>query len=110
MKVRARVYEKDGNRFLIPGHWYSDDDDAIGMGSASAVMCESMMFSVVCGMKADEWLEMEGDNSGLGQLEHYLTDMIGSQFAHGGVTVMLIGGPLFDENHKEAVRTGKIPS
>jgi hypothetical protein len=109
MKIRARVYTKDGNRFLIPGHWYCDDDPEIGMGSASAVICDSMMWSVVCGLEAIDWLDLDAGNDGLGTIEHYQMEMRGPQFAQGAVPVMLIGGPLFDENHQEAIRKGELP-
>jgi hypothetical protein len=108
MKIRARIYEKDGNKFLIPGHWYCDDDPDIGMGSGSAVICDSMMWGVVCGLEAKEWLDLEAGDDGHGMIEHYKMDMIGPQFAHGAVPVLLIGGPLFEENHAEAIQRGEI--
>lgn len=109
MKVRARVYTKDGNRFLIPGHWYCDDDPDVGMGSAASVICDSMMWGIVCGLKADDWIDLEAGEDGKGTVEHYEYQMNGRQFAHGGVTVFLIGGPLFDDEHAEAIRCGRLP-
>jgi hypothetical protein len=108
VKVSARVYTKDDNRFLIPGHWYSDDDPNIGMGSASNVICEGFMFGVICDLKPEGWIDLEAGDDGQGTIEHYQINMTGRQFAHGGMPIMLIGGPLFDENHAEAVRSGKI--
>jgi hypothetical protein len=110
MKVRARVYTKDGNRFLIPGHWYCDDDPDIGMGSASNVICDSMIWGIVCGMKADEWVDLDAGEDGHGTIEHYVYNMDGAQFAHGRVTVFLIGGPMFEDEHAEAIRRGLIAS
>ncbi len=104
MKVRARVYTKDGNRFIVPGHWYSNDDPDIGLGSMSAVLCESMIWGVVCDLDAKEWIDLEAGEDGQGTIEHYLLDMVSPKFAHGGVKVLLIGGPMFDEEHAEAVR------
>lgn len=98
MKVRARVFvTTDGNRIVIPGFWYSDDDPEIGMGSMSVVLCESMLFGVVCGFKGEDWIEIEADADGNGDLAHIPYRMTGRQFAHGAVDVMLIGGPLFEQ-------------
>lgn len=108
MQIRARVYAKDGNRFLIPGHWYCDDDPEIGLGSHSAVLCEGMMWSVVCGLKDDEWIDLTAEEDGHGIIEHYLIQMTNPGFAHGGVNVLLIGGPMFDDEHAEAIRLGNI--
>lgn len=108
MKVRARVYVKDENRFLIPGHWYCEDDPDIGLGSATNVICDSFMWGAICGLKADDWIDLEAGEDGHGTIEHYVYNMDGRQFAHGRVTVLLIGGPLFDAAHAEAVRLGNI--
>lgn len=96
--VRARVFvTKDGNRFLIPGYWYSDDDPDLGLGSASACLLDGMMIGVVCGFKSEEWLEIHSGPDGVGEIAHIPYRMTGRQFAHGAVDVLLIGGPLFDE-------------
>jgi hypothetical protein len=103
MQVRARVYEKDGNRFLITSHWYCDDNPAVGLGSYASVAMESMMFSVMCGFKAEEWIEVTAGEDGKAGLEHYPFDLVGPQFEHGSVPVLLISGPLFDEQQSKGV-------
>lgn len=97
MIVKARVFQKDGNRFLIPGYWTSEDDDWKGQ-SYSAIVCESMMIGVVCGCDAhQEWLDIESSPDGHGTIAHVPYLVTGSGFANGGIDVMLISGPLFDE-------------
>jgi hypothetical protein len=105
---RARVFEnKDGNRYLVKGFWYSDDAPEAGMGSMLTCMTESMLFSVVIGAKPTGWLDVEADEAGHGTIEHFPYRLTGRQFANGSVDVMLIGGPLFDQ--EMAAHAGATP-
>lgn len=98
MICHARVFvTKEGNRFLIPGYWYVDDDPDVGLGSPSAVLIDGMMMGVVCGFKSEEWVDIESGSDGVGEIAHIPYRMTGRQFAHGAIDVLLIGGPLFDE-------------
>ncbi len=96
--VHARVFvSKEGNRFLIPGYWYADDDPDVGLGSASACIIDGMMIGVVCGFESEEWIDIASGPDGIGEIAHIRYQMTGQQFMHGAIDVLLIGGPLFDE-------------
>lgn len=98
MTVRARVFSKDGNRFLVPGFWCNEDDEDWRGMSVSSILCEGMMLGVVCGLDShQEWMDLETREDGTAELTWVPYEMIGRVFAHGGTRVMLIGGPLFDE-------------
>jgi hypothetical protein len=96
---RAKVFRKDGNRFLVPGYWYEEDDpDA----SPSSLSLSAMMFAVVCKLDVDkDWLELEA-TGGVADLPNAPYRIVGPQFEHGAVDVLLISGPLFDEVLAEA--------
>lgn len=98
MKIKARVFHKDGNRFLVPGYWCDEgDDDWQGM-SISSILCDGMMLGVVCGLdNRQDWLEIETKDDGTADLINIPYRMVGSQFAHGAIDILLISGPLFDE-------------
>jgi hypothetical protein len=93
---RAKVFiSKDGDRFLVPGYWYDASDPAF---PSSSLSLDAMMFGVVCGCKtAPGWLVVETDESGRAALPNQPYDLIGRQFEHGGIHVMLIAGPVFEE-------------
>lgn len=98
MTIRARVFSKDGNRFLIPGYWCDEgNEDWDGM-SISSILCEGMMLGVVAGFDShQEWMEFEPKPDGTGHIAHFPMDLVGRHLAHGGIKVLVIGGPLFDE-------------
>lgn len=97
MTVRARVFSKDGNRFLIPGYWCDEDDPDWDGRSMAGVICDSMMMSVVLGLDpCNEWLELAPKPDGTADVLHYLYELHGPQFQHGRATIFLISGPLFD--------------
>lgn len=93
-KVFAKVLTRDGNRLLVPGLYYFEDDPE---ASPADIIIEAMMFSVCthCNVEPD-WLEFSTVD-GKVDVPNVIFDMIGPQFAHGAVRVWLIGGPLFDE-------------
>jgi hypothetical protein len=98
MTARARVFAKDGNRFLIPGYWCDENDENWDGMSISAILCDGMMLGVVCGFDSkQEWLDIEVDADGRGDIPHVECNLVGSQFTHGGIAVLAISGPLFDE-------------
>lgn len=98
MIFRARIFENEkGDRFIVNGYWYSDDDPETGMGSHLTCLTESMLISVVINAKPTGWAEIEADENGHGSIAHYPYRLTGRQFANGAVDVMLIGGPLFDK-------------
>lgn len=92
---RCRVFEKDGNRFLVPGVWHPADESSVD------VLCNALMFSCVLGADEAEWIDVEVKDDGTADLEHIPTRVAGRQFAHGAMDVLLLSGPLFDE-HKAA--------
>jgi hypothetical protein len=95
--IRARVFSKNGNRFLIPGYWCDEDDDNWPGMSITSILCDGMMLGVVCGLDShQEWLDVEAQPDGTADLVHVPYDMVGAQFAHGGTRILLISGPLFD--------------
>jgi hypothetical protein len=101
MTIRARVFQKDGNRFLIPGYWCDEADENWQGMSVASILCDGMMLGVVCGLDShQEWLDVESDADGNAALTHIPYQMLGQQFAHGGIDVPLISGPLFDESMK----------
>lgn len=93
---RAKVFiSKDEDRFLVPGYWYDTSDKAF---ASSSMSLDAMMFAVLCDCKtAPGWLEVEADADGKAALPNQPYDLLGRQFAHGGIHVMLIGGPVFEE-------------
>lgn len=98
--VRVRVFERDGNRFLVSGFWYRDDDP-----DYFEVMTEAMIFSVVAGCEDKiEWLELEEQSGEVVPVKNVHYRLVGRQFEHGAVDIMLISGPLFDEAVAEARR------
>jgi hypothetical protein len=98
MKFRARVFKKDGNHFLIPGYWHPEDDAGWDGMSPLSILCDGMMMSVVCGFDGkEEWRDFEATDDGRADLVNIPYRLVGRQFAHGAIDVLLIGGPLFDE-------------
>lgn len=98
MTIRAYVYkDKVGNRFLVPGHWYSDDNPEVGLGSQMVCTTEGFMFCAVLDMAHDGWLEIDDS----GNLMHYPYRLLGGQFAHGKVDILLIEGPAMDARSNE---------
>lgn len=95
-RFNAKVFiTKDGDRFLVPGYWYDVDDHE---ASPSSIMFGAMTLCAVSDLKtAPGWLEVEADQRGVAALPNQPYDLIGPQFAHGGIRVMLIGGPCFEE-------------
>lgn len=93
----AKILVKDGNRMIVPGLWYEVRDYA----ESTKVLFDTLMYECVLDAKAEpDWLTIETDDEGRADIVHVLYDIIGRQFAHGGITVALIGGPLFDEARK----------
>jgi hypothetical protein len=107
--LHARVFSKDGNRFLIPGYWCDEEDENWEGMSIASIICDGMMLDVVCGFDShqDDWLDIEANADGTADLVHIPYDLIGRQFAHGGIRILLIAGPLFDAakaNHDRHAR------
>ena len=97
MTARARVFSKDGNRFLIPGYWCDEDDENWDGMSVSQILCDGMMLGIACGFDSkQEWLDLTTDGDGSVGVRHLRYELVGPQFMHGAITVLLIGGPLFD--------------
>lgn len=94
--AHARIFTRDGNRFLVPGLWYADGDPACGQGSAAVCLTESLLIGTMAGLKPEGWLDVELDEAGHGEIPHVAFRLIGRQFAHGAIDLLLIGGPLFD--------------
>lgn len=93
----AKVFEKDGNRFLIPGVWR----EANGEYDHGGTIYNALMFSVVLGVKEEpDWLRIETDSDGRADFIHVPHFIADRGFAHGGMEVLLISGPLFDEANK----------
>ncbi len=103
MIFRARIFTNDnGDQFIVRGFWYSDDDPEAGMGSHLTCLTESMLMSVVINAKPTGWADVTADENGHGAIAHFPYRLIGRQFAHGAVDVMLIGGPLFDKEMEKS--------
>jgi hypothetical protein len=103
VRFRAKVFVKDGNRFLVPGYWYDTDDlDA----SPANISLNAMMFAVVLGMEVErDWLEVEADGDGTAQLPNVPYTLVGRQFEHGATDVLLIDGPLFTDLARTALES-----
>jgi hypothetical protein len=96
MTIRARVFQKDGNRFLVPGYWCDENDDNWQGMSITSILCDGMLFGIVCGFDShQEWLDIDAAADGKADLVHVPTEMIGGP--RGAIEVLLISGPLFDE-------------
>lgn len=93
---RCKVFERDGNRFLIPGIWHRADDPE---GHTEA-LCNGLMFSAVLQASDDEWIDVEVDENGHADLEHVTGRFTGREFAHGSMDVLVLSGPMFDAAHR----------
>jgi hypothetical protein len=103
--IRARVFSKDGNRFLVPGYWTDETDENWQGMSMEAVLIGGMILSVVGKMDSTlEWLDIEPNDAGKADVLHVPYQLVGSVFAHGSIDILLISGPLFDQ-----VAAGKEP-
>ena len=88
------VFVKDGNRFVVPGFWW---DDANPKDTSFNVLFEVMMFSIAANVtKEIECLTFDAEKDGSMELTNIPYRIVGPQFKHGAVDVLLIGGPLFD--------------
>lgn len=94
--AHARIFTRDGNRFLVPGLWYADGDPACGQGSAAVCLTESLLIGTMAGLKPEGWLDVKLDEAGNAPIVHLAYRVPGRQFAHGAIDLLLIGGPLFD--------------
>jgi hypothetical protein len=93
--LRAAVFSKDGNRFLIPGMWSDETDNT---RSESDIIIDSMMYRVCLGLESGhDWIEVEVDENGRGDIPHTNVDLHSPAMAHGGCTVLCISGPIFEE-------------
>lgn len=96
--IRARVFSKDGNRFLIPGYWCDEGDENWSGMSSTAILCDGMMLGIVCGFDAEQdWLDVPIGENGRAELTNIPYRLIGRQFTHGAIDILLVSGPLFDE-------------
>lgn len=102
-KIRFRVYEdpQTKNRFVIYTRNHCivlPDEDGC---SLTDVICESMMWSVIMGVKIpkdDEgWLDVDLDEESTFVLPHVVVDLHSRALLHGGCTIWVISGPIFDE-------------
>ncbi len=106
MKFRARVFKKDGNQFLIPGYWYTEDDENWQGMSCSQVLCDGMMMSVVCGFDGgEEWKDFEADADGRADLHYVPYRMHSRGFRNGAIDILLFAGPLFEAAVAEPATT-----
>jgi hypothetical protein len=79
--------DRSGNRFIFPGLYSSETHDR--------TVSWSQCISIQCALGVTQEKEnFVVDSSGY---EYVSSDAMSSGFAHGGTTVHLIGGPLFDE-------------
>jgi len=95
--ICARVFEKDGNRFVIPAFCYSKNDEL------------ASTFDIIWGANSwaywtkstheKEWLEFDL-RDGITDIPFLTGSVEGSQFLHGDETVYFISGPLFDKAEK----------
>jgi hypothetical protein len=97
MAMKAKVFEKDGNRFLMPGLWFDEDHIEEGAKTEFDILCDALMYSCVLGLKEEPgWLEIKIGENGEGDIPNRPVRLVGPQFAHGAVDVFVISGPLFD--------------
>jgi hypothetical protein len=88
---KAKVFVKDGHRFLVPGVWFEDGTDAFD------AMMSGMMMAVTLGADQEpDFLTVEARDDGTSELPHVPHFITGRDFAHGGVEVMVLSGPIFD--------------
>ena len=89
---KAKVFAKDGNRFLVPGVWFESGSDEF-----ADVLWDAMMMAVTMGAEQEpDLLTVETNDDGSTELAHTLAFVAGRGFAHGGVEVMVLSGPIFD--------------
>lgn len=96
MQSQARVFQKDGNKFLVPGYWCPVDVEEQekweekGGWSYSTILCEAMMFGVINGCDSHQECEYDVPDDGTISITHV-------KYKLGMLDVLLIDGPLFAE-------------
>ncbi len=106
MTIRARVFAKDGNRFLVPGYWCDEDDENWPGMSITSIICDGMLLGMVNGFDShQEWLDVEVNADGVGSLTNVPCKMVGKNLTFD---VLLISGPLFNEGTCGSRRRGHI--
>lgn len=96
MSIKAMVFTKDGNKFLIPGFWTKEGDS-----DRPSLIIDAMMFCITLGLEREkELLTVETDEKGSSDFPHIVIDLLSPHLAHGGVKVLAFAGPLFDEATK----------
>jgi hypothetical protein len=88
--------DRRGNRFVFPGLYSSEAHDR----TVSWAQCISIQCALDVTQEEDD-LVVDGWG-----YEFVSSDATSSGFAHGGTTVHLIGGPLFDEVKAECAANG----
>lgn len=92
MKVSAVVWEHCGNRFIMRGFWWTDEDRPYGW------MIDAMMFGISMGINREPTLvEFDLSEDGDIQVPFVRSTMSSDRLMHGRGTVYMISGPLFDE-------------
>ncbi len=82
--IRIAVFSRpDIPQFLIPGMWEDPD------GNTSCGLTIDVMM-IALGINAKyKWYEIEVNESGIANIPHTKAELIGPQFAHGGITVLI---------------------
>lgn len=84
--------DKDGNRFIFPSLVRWPQADEADRPSKSDLILHAMSLSMALGVTAEpEWFEFDPE-----VFPHMRMNILHSNFAHGGATVMCFAGPQFD--------------
>lgn len=91
--LRARVFSKNGNRFLVPTLWYNTEDpDA---RSPADIIIESMWWAISIGVEVEtEWAEYPPHPKGGFMAHHKHILLTSRKLLHGACMVLIIEGPL----------------
>lgn len=81
-----------GNRFIYPSMIRWPQDEEYDRPAKHDLILQAMTLDLALGTKADnDWFEFDPES-----FPHVKTEILHRNFAHGGATVMIFAGPLFD--------------
>ncbi len=87
--LRVAIFTRpDVPQFLIPGMWEDPDGN-----TSCGLTVDAMMIAIAINAK-HEWYEIKVDENGIAQIPHKKAELIGPQFAHGGITILVPTRPI----------------
>lgn len=89
--IKARVFEKDGNRFITPMYAGNAESESPYWGQDGI---PPQLFAMMANLTdTGEWLEFEDG----AEIRNRPINLCSPGFAHGAISLICIGGPLLEE-------------